>query len=348
MFSLYNKTSRFSFIKGFVIVLFVCLFCSFDIYKTPDEQKHTLTGLAQGTSYNISYYSTNEKVDKSVIDSLLAVIDSSMSLYKPYSLINKFNNSEQGVEIDENFRIVLKKSLQVYDDTQGIFDITIAPLVQAWGFGVKEIDDYPTPGTIETIKKCIGSNLLKLNGSHLIKAKPCVKIDMNGIAQGYTVDLVADYLLGRGITQFVVEIGGELRINGTKPDGTLMRIGIEGPANDNQAPEIRHIVGLKSGAITTSGNYRKFKQNGSKKITHLIDPRTGYPLDNNLISVTLYANKAITADGYDNAIMAMDIKKALDFIETHHELEAYIIYHNEEGKVVDTMTTGFKKLLIDE
>ena len=127
-----------------------------------------------------------------------------------------------------------------------------------------------------------------------------------------------------------------------------MRIGIEGPASDDQTPEIRHIIGLKGGAITTSGNYRKFKQNGSKKITHLIDPRTGYPLENNLISVTLYANKAITADGYDNAVMAMDIKKALDFVETHHELEAYIIYHNEEGKVVDTMTTGFKKLLIDK
>ena len=182
----------------------------------PEEQKHTLTGLTQGTSYNISYYSINKKIEKSVIDSILAVIDSSMSLYKPYSLINKFNNSKQGVEIDDKFRIVLKKSLQVYDDTQGLFDITIAPLVQAWGFGVKEIDDYPTPSAIETIKKCIGSNLLKLNGSHLIKAKPCVKIDMNGIAQGYTVDVVADYLLDRGITRFVVEIGGELRIKWNK------------------------------------------------------------------------------------------------------------------------------------
>ncbi|MFC6100759.1 FAD:protein FMN transferase [Olivibacter domesticus] len=345
MFSLYNKTSRFSFTKGFVIVLFVCLFCSFNVHE---EQKYSLTGLAQGTSYNISYYSNNEKIKKETVDSILAVIDSSMSLYKPYSVINKFNNSKEGIEIDENFRTVLKKSLQVYDDTQGVFDITVAPLVQAWGFGVNEIDNYPTPSTIKTIKNCVGSNLLKLNGSYLAKVKPCVKIDMNGIAQGYSVDLVADYLLKLGISQFVVEIGGELRISGVKPDGTLMRIGIEGPGEHDQTPEIRHIIGLENGAITTSGNYRKFKQNGSKKITHLIDPRTGYPIENNLISVTLYANKAITADGYDNAIMAMDIKKALKFVETHNELEAYIIYHNEEGKVVDTMTTGFKKLLIDE
>lgn len=345
MFSLYNKTSRFSFTKGFVIVLFVCLFCSFNVHE---EQKYSLTGLAQGTSYNISYYSNNEKIKKETVDSILAVIDSSMSLYKPYSVINKFNNSKEGIEIDENFRAVLKKSLQVYDDTQGVFDITVAPLVQAWGFGVKEVDSYPEPNTIAAIKKCVGSNLLKLNGSFLAKVKPCVKIDVNGIAQGYSVDVVADYLLSKGIKRFVVEIGGELRVEGTKPDGSVMRIGIEGPAEDDQAPEIRHIVGLNNGAITTSGNYRKFKENGAKKITHLIDPRTGYPLENNLISVTLYANKAITADGYDNAIMAMGIKKALDFVETHNELEAYIIYHNEEGKVVDTMTTGFKKLLIEE
>lgn len=348
MFLRSNKTSNSFITKGFFIILFVCLFCSFNVYKPREEQKYTLTGLAQGTSYNISYYTDHEKIKKGTIDSILAVIDSSMSLYKSYSIINKFNNSKHGTEIDKHFRIVLKKSLQVYDDTQGLFDITVGPLVQAWGFGVKEVDSYPEPNTITSIKKCVGSNLLKLNGSFLAKVKPCVKIDVNGIAQGYSVDLVADYLLSKGIKRFVVEIGGELRIEGTKPDGSLMRIGIEGPAEDDQAPEIRHIIGLKNGAITTSGNYRKFKQNGTKKITHLIDPRTGYPLDNNLISVTLYANKAITADGYDNAVMAMDVKEAFNFVETHNELEAYIIYHNGEGKVVDTMTTGFKKLLINE
>src|SRR5690606_20134893 len=140
--------------------------------------------------------------------------------------------------------------------------------------------------------------------------------------------------------------GGELRILGTKPDGSKMHIGIEGPAEDNKEPVIKHVVKLNSGAITTSGNYRKYKQAGTKRITHLIDPQTGYSIDNELISVTVFAEDAITADGYDNALMAMHVNEALDFVDKHPKLEAYIIYHDKLGNVVDTMSNGFKKLLI--
>ncbi|QNL48652.1 FAD:protein FMN transferase [Olivibacter sp. SDN3] len=342
--------------RGFVkntsscwLCVLALLFCSFSISEIDDE-KVTLTGFAQGTSYNITYYSSLNKVYKSEIDSILDVIDNSMSLYKDNSLISKFNTENDGITIDDHFKKVVEKSIQIYEDTNGLFDITVASLVEAWGFGVKSINEYPDSATIRNLKACVGTNLLILEGNYLSKSRPCVKIDVNGIAQGYSVDVVANYLLSKGINVFVVEIGGELRINGLKPDGDKMRIGIEGPSADNQEPVIRHVVALHEGAITTSGNYRKYKTKDDKRISHLIDPRSGFPIETPLISVTLVAKDAITADGYDNAIMAMEIDDALQFVENHKDMEAYIIYHdnaeaNKQGVVRDTMTSGFKKLL---
>lgn len=328
-------------------ILAVCLFSSF-ISNLGKNEKHKfqINGYAQGTSYQLTYYHNDERIKKPTIDSLLSGIDSSMSIYKSYSTISKFNASEKGLIIEPGFRKVVEKSLAINKETNGIFDITVGPLVAAWGFGNKAIDSYPDSNEITTIKSCIGSDLLYLTGNFLHKRKPCVNIDVNGIAQGYSVDVIADYLEEQSIDAYVVEIGGELRIKGKKADGSSMRIGIEGPAEDDGEPVIRHIAGIDQGAITTSGNYRKFRENGSRKITHLIDPRTGYPLDNELISVTLYAPDAITADGYDNALMAMHVEEALAFVEQHPSLEAYLIYHDKEGRVVDTMSNGFKQLLI--
>src|SRR5690606_39204380 len=325
----------------------LCLFCSFS-EPSLEEDKHRITGYAQGTSYQITYYSPLPSIRKESIDSLLAGIDSSMSIYKPYSLISQFNNSEKGISIDADFRKVIEKSLQIAQETEGLFDVTVGPLVEAWGFGHKAITHYPDSLEIAAIKKCIGYTKLKLKGNFIHKARPCVKIDVNGIAQGYSVDKVANYLVEKGIKSFIVEIGGELRIHGKKKDGSAMKIGIDGPAENNDERIIRHVVALSQGAITTSGNYRKFKQNGSKKISHLIDPRTGFPLDNELISVTLYAEDAITADGYDNAVMAMSLTDALNFVTKRPSLEAYIIYHDQQGNVRDTMTNGFKQFLVEE
>lgn len=328
------------------ITLFVCLCSAFLPQNKEERHRFHLTGYAQGTTYQLTYYSVDERIEKTVIDSLLSSIDSTMSIYKSYSTINKFNTSDSGTRVDTGFRKVVEKSIQIFRETKGIFDITVAPLVAAWGFGTKTVETYPDSNQINALKSCVGTELIYLEGDFLHKRKPCVNIDVNGIAQGYSVDVLADYLLQQGIDCFVVEIGGELRIQGKKPDGSAMHIGIEGPAIDNDEPLIRHIVAIDKGAITTSGNYRKFKQNGAKRITHLIDPRTGYPLDNELISVTLFAEDAITADGYDNAIMAMHINDALKFIDKHPSLEAYIVYHDGDGQIVDTMSHGFKKLLI--
>lgn len=315
--------------------------------KEGDKREYVINGYAQGTDYSIKYFAQDSLVTKQSIDSILMTIDSSMSLYKPYSLINRFNETKDGLDIDPHFAAVMRKSFQVYKATKGKFDVTVAPLVQAWGFGPKPISSFPDSMAVNALLKCVGMTSLRLKGNRLTKTKPCIKIDLNGIAQGYSVDVIADYLIKKGISSFVVEIGGELRMKGPKPDGSWMRIGIEGPAASPGAePLIRHIIRINNGAITTAGNYRKYLQRGARKIAHLIDPKTGYPLDNSLISVTVYAKDAVTADGFDSPLMAMDVNEALDFVASRKGMEAYIIYRKPDGSVADTLTRGFKRMIV--
>lgn len=329
----------------YILFLFPLIF---SFFKGKDQREYTIRGYAQGTDYSVKYYATDSIVTKYTVDSILSVIDSSMSLYKSYSQINRFNEASQSLDLDPHFAAVMRKSFTVYKATKGKFDVTVAPLVQAWGFGPKRIEKFPDSAAVRELLKCVGMNHLRLKGNRLIKSKPCIHVDLNGIAQGYSVDVVADHLLKKGLTSFVVEIGGELRMKGPKPDGSGMRIGIEGPAlTANGEPVIRHVISINKGAITTAGNYRKYLQKGAKKIAHLIDPKTGYPLDNALISVTIYAKDAVTADGYDSPIMAMDVQEALDFVASKKGMEAYIIYHKKDGSVADTLTKGFKKMIVE-
>ncbi|KQC00576.1 thiamine biosynthesis protein ApbE [Pedobacter sp. Hv1] len=307
-----------------------------------------IKGYAQGTTYAVNYFATDSLVTKGQIDSILKVIDLSMSLYQSNSTINKFNQSENGLAIDEHFAAVVKRAFEINKDTQGLFDVTVAPLVQLWGFGPKKINVFPDSATIEKVLPCIGMDKIEIKNSFLYKHKPCVNIDLNGIAQGYSVDVLANFLLQKGIKIFIVEVGGELRASGPKPDGTEMKIGIEGP-NEGQAAgnSIKHVITFKQGAVTTSGNYQKYLKIGNQTVSHLINPKTGYPLTNEMISVTVFANDAITADGYDNALMAMDLTEALNFVTARKNLAAYFIYKKPDGKIADTLSNGFKQLMMD-
>lgn len=331
--------------KPFFIIL--PLLISFLLQKK-DQQQYTLHGYAQGTDYSIKYLAEGPLITQFEVDSILLQLDSSMSLYKPYSLICKFNSSTKGLVLDAQFTAVMKKSFEIYKQTGGKFDVTVGPLVQAWGFGVRPVDQFPDSLKIRDLLKVVGMNGLKLKGNYLKKNKPGIQIDLNGIAQGYSVDEVANFLLKKRITSFVVEIGGELRVKGPKLDGSPRKIGIEGPSlTPGAEPEIRNIISFAEGAITTSGNYRKYLKRGTGKIAHLIDPKTGYPLDNQMISVTIFAKDAITADGFDNAVMAMDVNEALAFVNAKKDMEAYMIYHRKDGSITDTMTVGFKKMIVN-
>lgn len=309
--------------------------------------RYHITGYAQGTTYAITYFAPSQLVSKVATDSILSVIDSSMSLYKPYSLINKINDTGKAARItDKHFHRVLQRSFELYRQSGGLFDITVGPMVQLWGFGVGPVDHLPDSAAVDSVLRCVGMDKVRLKGRKLIKKQPCVQLDMNGIAQGYSVDVLADHLESRGITRYLVELGGELRVKGPKPDGTPFRIGIERPTRAEETTTVvDDVVEIAAGALTTAGSYRKFLQEGDRRVSHHINPKTGYPFNTEIISATVHCRDAMTADGYDNVIMAMPVADAIAFVDRSKELEVFIIYKDEQGSVRDTMSVGFKKLI---
>jgi FAD:protein FMN transferase len=313
--------------------------------KSLTYSQFQISGFAQGTSYQITYYASDAIISSKLIDQKFSELDSSLSIYKSYSLINKFNNSETGIEMDEHLKKVVKRSLKIWQESDGVFDISILAISEAWGFGVNRHRNKPSDDVINRALSCSGSDKLHIIGNKLIKDIPCLKIDVNGIAQGYSVDVLADYIESRGIQNYLIEIGGEIRVKGRKyPGNQIMRIGIEKPNTDkNEEAAIQKIIELKGGAITTSGNYRKYLQNGSKNFSHLIDPKTGRPIENEIISVTVRSSNAMSADGYDNVLIGMGIKKAFDFLKKHKGLEAYFIYKDADETVRDIASMGFLK-----
>lgn len=319
-------------------------------FSKPKPVSFHINGYAQGTTYNITYYAEKQKVKQAEIDSIFKALNQSLSIYHPQSLISRFNKEQTSAKADDHLSAVVKKSLKIYKETQGKFDITVYPLVNTWGFGPEKSKNLPDANQIKAILKCVGSDKLSLKKGYLYKENPCLKIDVNGIAQGYSVDVIANYLEKQGIKNYLVEVGGELRIKGRKPNGELMKIGIESPSEDSfSQPVIRNAIEIKMGAVTTSGNYRKYIESDDhkKKLSHLINPKTGYPLQGSLISVTVIAKDAVSADGYDNALMAMSVEDALSFVKKKKKLEAYIIYLKDDGSVADTASSGFKKYIAD-
>src|SRR6266498_679441 len=344
--SFFQKIKQIHLWQYFILFFTTLLLISLTNRSNKTIRQIEFSGVAQGTTWHVTYYATDTAVTKNQIDSILLVIDSSLSIYKPYSRIVAFNNSTSGITIDEHFKKVVEKSLDTYRQTSGLFDITVFPLVEAWGFGSKPLREIPDSATIRSLKACVGSTYLQLRNDRLLKLKPCIKIDVNGIAQGYTVDVIADFFTKKDVSNYIVEVGGELRVHGKKqPSNEPFKIGIETPFDeeDFESPPLKKILVIDSGALTTSGNYRKYHESKGKKFSHLIDPRTGYSVQNEMIIVTVYASDAITADAYDNSLMLMGVAKAMKFVEERKNIAAFFIYKLPNGTVADTASSRFYK-----
>ncbi len=343
------KTGNLRFHLSSAVLALVCGFL-FQGFTQATLRSFEFNGHAQGTTYHILYYAPDSVVVREQFDSIFNMIDSSLSIYNFNSLISRFNNSDSGVRTDKHLRTVVEKSLAIFEDSGGLFDITVYPVVRAWGFGREPISARPDSGKIKALMNCVGSAKIYLKQDFLGKRVPCVEIDVNGIAQGYTVDVIADFLERNNIENYLVEVGGELRVKGHKQPGQEpMRIGIESPAtHKNDQPEIKKIITLLQGAVTTSGTYRKQHKVGNKVVSHLMNPKTGYPIDNEMLSATVIAKDAITADGYDNVLMNLGVKDALLFMQRHGDMEAYLIYHKPDGSIGEIATPGFYKLVQED
>ena len=316
--------------------------------KQPPLRAFHINGFAQGTTYHITYYAPDSSLTRFQTDSIFNSLDSSLSIYKPYSLISQFNRERRGLVPDAHLKKVVVRAQEVSKASGGIFDITVMPLVKLWGFGPDgRSKTMPGPQQVKEVLKYVGYGKLYFKGDSLLKKDSRLTIDVNGIAQGYTVDVNAGFLESRGVEHYLVEVGGEIRVKGRKqPLGEVMKIGVESRAEneDSENPVLIKTVFVKEGAVTTSGKYRNFYQNGNKKVSHLIDPRTGYTLNNEMISVTVFAKDGITADAYDNVFMGMHLDAAFAFLKKHPELECYFIYTKKDGTVADTASAGFEAM----
>lgn len=291
-----------------------------------------LTGQAQGTYYAITYYDDQSRDFQQQIDSLFKSFDLSASVYKKESIISRFNNNDPSVTADETFEIVFNKAIEVSEKTGGAFDITVMPLVNAWGFGFTERTKVDS-ARVDSLLPLVGYNKLKLIDGRLVKENPAMMIDYNAIAQGYSSDLIGSFLEKKGIKNYLVDVGGEVLAKGAKPDGSSWNVGIEKPAgNADDAREVQITIPLDNRALATSGNYRKFFIEGGQKYSHTIDPKTGFPVRHSVLSASVIANDCMTADAYATAFMVMGLDKTRQFLANDNTLEAFIIY-DENGTV---------------
>ncbi|MCW2118379.1 FAD:protein FMN transferase [Flavobacterium sp. 7A] len=302
-----------------------------------------LEGNSQGTTYHITYLCENGIDYKKEIDSLLATIDGSMSTWIPTSIISRINNNEKNVVVDDYFKTVFNKSKEVSQKTDGNFDITVGPLVNSLGFGPSTKKTLNT-SQIDSLLELVDYKLVFLKGNKIIKEKPAIKIDFNAIAQGYSVDIIANFLEEKGINNYLVELGGELRAKGKK-ENDEWKVGIDQPTEEeSEGRQLEAIINLNNKALATSGNYRKFYIEGNQKLSHIINPKTGYPAKHNLLSTTVIADDGITADAYATAFMVMGLQKSIAFLEKNKslKLEVYFIY-DEKGKWKTYASESLKK-----
>jgi thiamine biosynthesis lipoprotein len=314
----------------FVFILFVLILVRCTEEKPSVFRK--ISGLTQGTTYHITYEDLADQDFKPTVDSLLQIIDLTFSAYIPNSLISRINRNDTSVVLNDLFIELYDKSVEIHKQTNGAFDLTVGPLVNAWGFG-PESRIKMTPARVDSLLQFVGMDKVRLENRKIIKSNPGIKLDVNSIAQGYSVDLLFRYLESHGIKNFMVEIGGEVRSKGKNSLGGRWRIGLDRPAEGASIPgqSLQSIILIDNRAITTSGNYRKYFEENGKKYSHIIDPHTGYSFKNSLLSVTVIAADALTADGYDTPLMVLGLEGARKVLKQHPELAAYMIYTDENG-----------------
>lgn len=296
--------------------------------QRPIPYRHT-QGFVFGTTYSITYQCDSDLTQS--IKATLDQVDASLSTFNKESIISAINRNED-VKVNKMFSDVFTLAQEISKETDGAFDITVAPLVNIWGFGFKRGTE-PTPHAIDSILQTIGYTKVKLENDHIIKSDPRIMLDCAAIAKGYGTDAVAETLRIRGVVNYMVEIGGEIMTKGVSAKRIPWRIGVTKPTDDSisTSNEIQTVLNVTDRAMATSGNYRNFYYKGGRKYAHTIDPKTGQPVQHSILSATVLAKDCATADAYATAFMVMGLDKAKQVLDKHHELQAYFIYAKPDG-----------------
>ena len=298
-----------------------------------------------GTFYSITYQCDNDLQKE--IEAELKKVDQALSMFNKESIISKINRNEK-VELNEMFLQVFTLAQKISRDTDGAFDITGAPLANAWGLGFKT-GDQPSVASIDSLMSTVGYNKISLKGRQVFKENKNTMLDCSAIAKGYGSDVVAAFLKKRGIENFMVEIGGEVVTQGISEKRVPWRIGVTKPTEDSLSigDELQTVLNVTNKAMATSGNYRNFYYKDGKKYAHTIDPKTGYPVQHSLLSATVLANNCATADAYATSFMVMGIEKAKAVLERHPELMAYFIYSDKKGELAVWYSPSMKDKILE-
>ncbi len=301
-----------------------------------------ISGVVFGTYYTVSYYEEEGRVFQHEIDSIFDDFNSSLSFYDKESLLSRINRNE-ATGVDDYFVAVFNRAREIYVETDGAFDPTVFPLVNAWGFGLS-VREEMTPERVDSLLNYVGFDRIRLENGNIVKETEDVQLDFNAIAKGYAADIICDYLVYRGVYSCLVEIGGDLATRGLKPDGTGWRIGLEIPAADMVSPqEWDYFVEIHDTGLATSGDYRRYQEVDGKRYSHTIDPVTGYPVEHNMLSASVFAPDGMSADAYATALMVMGPERAIEFVEAREDLEAYLILAGEEdGEFSFYASTGLE------
>lgn len=301
------------------------------------------TGQIFGTTYHITYQSDKD-LHREILQRL-QLVDQTFSTFNDESIISKINRNEP-VKLNQMFIEVFDLAKTVSKDTHGAFDITVAPLVNVWGFGFKS-GTPPTKAVIDSLRHMTGYEKVKLIGSKVRKQDPRIMLDCSAIAKGYGSDVVAQYLRSRDVENFMIEIGGEIVVQGNSDKRLPWKIGVTKPTDDSTQVnnELQTVLNVSNTAMATSGNYRRFYYKNGKKYAHTIDPKTGYPVQHNILSATVLANTCAKADAYATSFMVLGLEKTQQVLQHHPDLMVYLIYADGQGKNKVWYSPSLKKAI---
>ncbi len=332
------KKWHYPFLASLIIGTILILSGNKPVYRTSE-------GAVFGTFYHITYnYNQDLQAE---IESSLAKVDSSLSMFNPKSTIAAVNASSSMQVSDEMFLYVVRLAQQVSQWTDGAFDITVAPAVNAWGFGFKHKEEILADTTIlDSLREIVSYKLFHEDNGFITKDKDGVMLDCSAIAKGYGCDVVADMLRSHGISDFMVEIGGEVVVSGKNPKGHMWHIGVSKPVEDESSGnELQTILELSEIAMATSGNYRNFYYENGRRYAHTIDPKSCRPVQHSLLSATVLADNCATADALATSMMVMGLERSLQVCSSLDGIEAYFIFQGEDGQIDVAYTDGFARYL---
>ncbi len=330
-----------------LLLLILSLFYNFNGDSSPARDYVSIEGFTQGTTFTITYEDIESRDFSDEISVLFSDFDRALSSWVPDSEISKFNAGEDLVYTSPYFYPVLLKSKEVFDNTNGAFDPTIAPIVNAYGFGPEGRLSLPDSIMIDSLIKLVNFDYIIFDTIGVKRLVENVQLDFNGIAQGYSVDVIANFLKEKGLLNFYVEIGGEVYAQGVNMKGKPWQIGIVNPSEDPELQrDLKLIVRLQNKALVTSGNYLAYYEEDGVKYAHTISPISGRPVQHTLLSATVLAPDAITADAYATAFMVLGLEASKKLLAQNADLEAIFIYSGESQTFQTYYTEGIRKDVI--